>query len=144
MPGPAPVAWVPSYAKQPNLPGGTGASPPCPEGDPRVPSAARSDWNPGTETGDTPELSDPSAECRAVSTESLLWEGRAKAVSLSRTSSLLVADADSLASSRCSVRSLAVTGLIQESSFTVFLLLAQMSETPIVQNTERPEPPKTR
>lgn len=37
---------MPSYTKQPNLPGGTEASPPCPEGDPRVPSAARSDWNP--------------------------------------------------------------------------------------------------
>lgn len=44
---------MPSYTKQPNLPVGTEASPPCPEGDPRVPSAARSDWNPRTETGDT-------------------------------------------------------------------------------------------
>lgn len=71
---------MPSYTKQPNLPGGTEASPPCPEGDPRVPSAARSDWNPRTETGDTPELSDPSAQYRAVSKKSLLWKGSVKAV----------------------------------------------------------------
>ena len=123
--GPMTVVWMPSYTKQPNLPGGTEASPPCPEGDPRVPSAARSDWNPRTETGDTPELSDPSAKYRAVSKESLLWEGQVKAVSISRMSSLLMVEADILASSLCSIRRLAVTGLIQKSSFTVFLLLAQ-------------------
>lgn len=71
---------MPSYTKQPNLPGGTEASPPCPEGDPRVPSAARSDWNPRTETGDTPELSDPSAKYRAVSKKSLLWKDEVKAM----------------------------------------------------------------
>lgn len=142
--GPVTVVWMPSYTKQPNLPGGTEASPPCPEGDPRVPSAARSDWNPRTETGDTPELSDPSAKYRAVSKESLLWEGQVKAVSISRMSSLLMVDADSLASSLCSIRRLAVTGLIQKSSFTVFLLLAQHVRYTIVQNTEQPKPPKTR
>lgn len=87
---------MPSYTKQPNLPGGTEASPPCPEGDPRVPSAARSDWNPRTETGDTPELSDPSAKSRAVSKEGLLWKGQEKAASKAGMSSLFTGSEGSL------------------------------------------------
>lgn len=116
---------MPSYTKQPNLPGGTEASPPCPEGDPRVPSAARSDWNPRTETGDTPELSDPSAKYRAVSKESLLWAGQVRAASISRMSSLLMVSVDVLASTLCSIGRLTAAGRSQKNSFTVFLSLTQ-------------------
>lgn len=131
---PMTVVWMPSYTKQPNLPGGTEASPPCPEGDPRVPSAARSDWNPRTETGDTPELSDPSAKYRAVSKESLLWEGQVKAVSISRMSSLLMVDADILASSLCSIRRLAVNRAHPEEFLYSIPFSTTLSDTPIVQN----------
>ena len=106
----------------------------CPEGDPRVPSAARSDWNPRTETGDTPELSDPSAKYRAVSKESLLWEGQVKAVSISRMSSLLMVDADILASSLCSIRRLAVNRAHPEEFLYSFPFSTTLSDTPTVQN----------
>lgn len=134
---------MPSYTKQPNLPGGTEASPPCPEGDPRVPSAARSDWNPRTETGDTPELSDPSAEFRAVSKKRLLWRS-VQAASVLGMSSLLPVDVDVISSTLGSTGRLTVAGFGQQHSFPFFLFISTTWQIHhLSKTTDQTKPPKS-